>query len=229
MRHFEIQLDELRKRLLEMSGLVESSIYRSVQALVEKDEEQVRQVVENEGRINHMQIEIDELATGLLALQQPMATDLRFITATIKINNDLERMGDHAVNIAERAQSLMHEPTIRPLIDIPRMANLVESMLHESLDAFVKKDATLARGVLKSDDAVDHMRDSVYNELVEYMEKDTAAIRECINLMFIARNLERIADHATNIAEDVVFLVEGTDVRHHAEARQEQNRTELAK
>lgn len=219
MRHFEMQLDELRKRLLEMSGLVESAIYRSVLALVEKDEEQVRQVMENEARINRMQIEIDELATGLLALQQPMATDLRFITAAIKINNDLERMGDHAVNIAERARSLMHEPTIRPLIDIPRMAELVESMLHESLDSFVKKDATLARGVLKADDAVDHMRDTVYNELVNYMENESSAIRECIHLMFIARNLERIADHATNIAEDVVFLVEGADVRHHAEVR----------
>jgi phosphate transport system protein len=217
VRHFEIQLDELRKRLLEMSGLVESSIYRSVQALVGKDEAQVQQVMDNEARINRMQIEIDELATGLLARQQPMAADLRLITATIKINNDLERMGDHAVNIAERARALLHEPAIRPLIDIPRMASLAESMVHGSLEAFVKKDAESARTVLKSDDAVDHMRDAVYNELVTYMENNSSAIRECIHLMFIARNLERIADHATNIAEDVVFLVEGADVRHHSE------------
>ena len=218
MRHFEIQLDELRKKLLEMSGLVESSIYRSVLALVEKDEEQIRQVMENEGRVNRMQIEIDDLATGLLALQQPMATDLRFITSAIKINSDLERMGDHAVNIAERARSLMNEPTIKPLIDLPQMANLVQSMLRESLDAFIKRDGSLARSVMKSDDAVDQMRDTVYDELVHYMEAEPSAIRACIHLMFVARNLERIADHATNIAEDVVFLVEGADVRHHAEA-----------
>lgn len=218
MRHFEIQLDELRKKLLEMSGLVESSIYRSVLALVEKDDELIRQVLENEVRVNRMQIEIDDLATGLLALQQPMATDLRFITSSIKINSDLERMGDHAVNIAERARSLMHEPTIKPLIDLPQMANLVQSMLRESLDAFIKRDASIARSVLKSDDAVDQMRDTVYDELVHYMEAEPSAIRGCIHLMFVARNLERIADHATNIAEDVVFLVEGADVRHHAEA-----------
>jgi len=218
LRHFEMQLDELRKKLLEMSGLVESSIYRSVLALVEKDEDQVRQVMENEARINRMQIEIDDLATGILALQQPMATDLRFITSAIKINSDLERMGDHAVNIAERARSLIHEPTIKPLIDLPQMANLVQSMLRDSLDAFIKRDASLARSVLRSDDAVDQMRDAVYDELVRYMEADPTVIRGCIHLMFVARNLERIADHATNIAEDVVFLVEGADVRHHAEA-----------
>jgi phosphate transport system protein len=218
LRHFEIQLDELRKKLLEMSGLVESSIYRSVLALVEKDEDQVRQVLDNEVRINRMQIEIDDLATALLALQQPMATDLRVITSSIKINSDLERMGDHAVNIVERARSLMQEPTIKPLIDLPQMAILVQSMLRESLDAFVKRDANLARSVLKSDDAVDQMRDTIYDELVQYMEAEPSGIRGCIHLMFVARNLERIADHATNIAEDVVFLVEGADVRHHAEA-----------
>lgn len=218
MRHFEIQLDELRKKLLEMSGLVESSIYRSVLALVEKDEDQIRQVLENEVRVNRMQIEIDDLATGLLALQQPMATDLRFITSAIKINSDLERMGDHAVNIAERARSLMQEPTIKPLIDLPHMANLVQSMLRESLEAFIKRDASVARKVLKSDDAVDQMRDTIYDELVQYMEAEPSGIRGCIHLMFVARNLERIADHATNISEDVVFLVEGADVRHHAEA-----------
>jgi phosphate transport system protein len=219
VRHFEIQLDELRKRLLEMSGLVEASIYRSVQALIDKDGEQVRLVMENEERINRMQIEIDDLSTALLLLQQPMAADLRLITATIKINNDLERMGDHAVNIAERVTSLEHEPTIKPSIDIPHMANLVESLLRKSLDAFVQKDANLARSVLTSDDEVDLMRDGIYNELVSYMEAEPSAIRACIDFMFVARNLERIADHATNIAEDVVFLVEGSDVRHHAEAR----------
>ena len=219
MRHFDEQLDELRQRLLEMSGLVESAIYRSVQSLVEKDEQQARQVIENESRINQMEIDIDELATQLLALEQPVAADLRLITAATKINNDLERMGDLAVNIAERAVSLMHESLVKPLIDIPHLASLVEGMVRKALDAFVKKDSQLARSVLVSDDAVDELRDSIYGELIHHMEKDASAVRQCVDLMFVARNLERIADHATNIAEDVLFLVEGVDVRHHAEAR----------
>jgi phosphate transport system protein len=218
MRHFDQQLDELRKRLLEMSGLVESGIYRSILSLTEKDEQQAQQALQNESRINQMEIEIDDVATGLLALEQPVASDLRFITAAIKINNDLERMGDHAVNIAERALSLLHEPLVKPLIDIPRMANMVESMVRKALDAFVKRDSELAREVLVSDDGVDLMRDTIYNELVSFMERDPTSIRQCLDLIFVARNLERIADHATNIAEDVVFLIEGIDVRHHAEA-----------
>jgi len=219
VRHFEAELEELKKRLLEMSGLVESAIYRSILALVKKDPEQTNLVLQNEGRINQMQIEIDDIATGLLALQQPMAKDLRFITSAIKINNDLERMGDHAVKLAERALSLMNEQPIRPLIDIPQMARLAESMVRKSLDSFVKLDAELARSVLVSDDAVDEMRDAIYDELVTYMEQEPSTIRVCLDLMFVARYLERIADHATNIAEDVVFLVEGVDVRHHAEVR----------
>jgi len=219
MRHFEEQLDELRKRLLEMSGLVESAVYRSVQALVEKDEDQARQVLRNEARINQMEIEIDELATRLLALEQPVATDLRFITAATKINNDLERMGDLAVNIAERSLTLMHEPLVKPLIDIPHMANLVESMVRKALDAFVRRDAGLARTVLVSDDAVDELRDAVYGELIRFMQKDPTSVQQSVALLFVARDLERVADHATNIAEDVLFVVEGVDVRHHAEAR----------
>jgi phosphate transport system protein len=202
-----------------MSGLVEDSVYRSVLTLVQKDEEQGQQVVRNETRINHMEIEIDELATRLLALQQPMATDLRFITAAIKINHDLERMGDIAVNIVERSLSLIREPFVNPPVDIPHMARVVQSMIRKSLDAFVKRDAELARSVLVSDDAVDALRDSIFEELISYMEKDPSAVRRGINLMFVSRHLERLADHATNIAEDVLFLVEGVDVRHHAETR----------
>ncbi len=219
MRRLEEQLEEVRKRLLEMSALVEAAVYRSVQSLVEKDEALARQVLENESRINQMEIEIDELATRLLALQQPMAVDLRFLTAAIKINNDLERMGDLAVNITERSLDLMHQPLVKPLIDIPQMAKLAESMVRKSLDAFVKRDADLARSVLVSDDAVDQLRDDVYRELVTYMQKDPSTVRQCLDLVFVARNLERVADHATNIAEDVVFLVEGVDVRHHSETR----------
>ena len=217
MRHFEEQLDDLRKRLLAMSGLVESAIYRSILALVEKDEEQANLVFQNESRINQMEIEIDERATGLLALDQPVAMDLRFITAAIKINSNLERMGDLAVNIVERALSLMHEPVLNTVVDVPHMANLVESMVRKALDAFVQKDAELARSVLVSDDAVDEMRDSIYRKLSNYMQQDPRSVPQGIDLIFVARSLERIADHATNIAEDVVFLVEGVDVRHHAE------------
>ena len=202
-----------------MSGLVESAIYRSILALIEKDEDQANLVLQNESRINQMEIEIDEQATRLLALDQPVAADLRFITATIKINSNLERMGDLAVNIAERALSLMHEPVLNTVIDIPHMANLVESMVRKALDAFVQKDAELARSVLLSDDAVDEMRDLIYRKLVSYMQQDPRSVPQGIDFILVARNLERVADHATNIAEDVVFLVEGVDVRHHAEVR----------
>lgn len=202
-----------------MGGLVESAIYRSVAAVVEKDVDQAQQVLKNEARINQMEIVVDELTTRLLATQQPMASDMRFLAAAIKINSDLERMGDLAVNIVERALSLMHEPVIRPAIDIPKMAKLTESMVHKSLDAFVRADAELARSVLLSDDAVDELRDIVYEELVKFMQQDSSNVRPGVNLMFVARSLERLADHATNIAEDVLFLVRGVDVRHHAEVR----------
>ena len=219
MKHFQEELEDLKGRLLEMGGLVESAVYRSVLAVVEKDGEQAQQVLKNEARVNQMEIEIDELATRLLALQQPMATDLRFLTAAIKINNDLERMGDLAVNIVERSLALMREPVIMPVIDIPRMAKLAESMVRKSLDSFVRGDAELARNVLLSDDAVDDLRDMIYEELLRFMQKDPANVRPGVNFMFVARSLERLADHATNIAEDVLFLVQGVEVRHHAEVR----------
>lgn len=216
MKHFAEELDELKNRLLEMGGLVESAIYRSVLAVVEKDSEQAQQVLKNEARINQMEIENDQLTTRLLATQQPMAVDMRFLTAAIKINSDLERMGDLAVNIVERALSLMHEPVIRPAIDIPQMAKLTESMVRKSLDSFVRGDAELARTVLLSDDGVDDLRDRIYEELLNFMQKDSANVRPGVDFMFVARNLERVADHATNIAEDVLFLVQGVEVRHHA-------------
>jgi phosphate transport system protein len=219
LRHFEEELDQLRQKLLEMSGFVESAIYRSVHALVDKDEALAQYVIENEARVNQMEIEIDDMAVRLLALEQPVAIDLRLITAAIKINNDLERMGDLAVSIAERALSLMHEPTVNAQIDIPYMAGLVESMVRKALDAFVKRDPELARSVLFSDDAVDNLRNGIYKEMVRFMEENPRSIQPALSLIFVARNLERIADHSTNIAEDVLFLVEGIDVRHHAEAR----------
>ena len=203
-----------------MSGLVESSIYRAVAALVNKDESQISLVLQNESRINQMEIEIDDAATGILALEQPVAL-LRLITSAIKINSDLERMGDAAVRIAERAVSLMHEPALQNLVDIAHMATLAQEMVRKTLDAFVKRDSALARSVLMSDDAVDDLRDANYEKLVEYMEQHPSSVRPCMSLLAVVRGLERIADHATNIAEDVLFLVEGVDVRHHAEAPQE--------
>ncbi len=218
MRHFVEELEELQQKLLSMSALVEAAIYHSVLAVVEKNEELAQDVLKNEGRVNQMEIEVDEMAVRLLALQQPMASDLRLITAALKINTDLERMGDLAVNIAERALSLMNEPMVKPMIDIPHIAALVQSMVRKSLDAFVTRDTDLARSVLASDDAVDNLRNATYHELISFMEKDPQNIRQAVSLLFITRNLERIADHSTNIAEDVLFLVKGIDVRHHAEA-----------
>jgi len=222
LRHFIEELDELQKKLLEMGGLVESGVHNSVLSLTEHNETLAQEVLRNEARINQMEIEVDDFAVGLMALYQPMARDLRFLTAAIKINADLERMGDLAVNIVERALSLIYQPPVKPLIDIPQMAKLVESMVRRSLDAFVKRDPELARTVLLSDDAVDELRDAIYHELIGFMERDSRTVSRAVDLMFVARNLERIADHATNIAEDVLYLVQGVDVRHHAEARSSQ-------
>lgn len=220
MRHFDEELEDLQKLLLEMGGLVEASIHRAVSVLTTKDVVLAQDVLRNEARINQMEIEIDDMAVVLIARHQPMAGDLRLLTAAIKINNDLERMGDLAVNTVERALSLIRQPVVKPLIDIPQMARRAESMVRKSLDAFVKRDADLARSVLLSDDAVDDLRDAIYQELVGFMEREPATISRALDLIFVARNLERIADHATNIAEDVLFLVQGVDVRHHAEARE---------
>jgi phosphate transport system protein len=217
--HFREELDQLQARLLEMAGMVESAIHKSVEALVSRDEAAAKEVLWKEALINQKDIEIDECATRLLALYQPMARDMRFLTAVIKMNGDLERMGDLAVNITERALSLMKEPPVKPLIDIPKMASLAETMVRKSLDALVKRDEELARSVLLADDEVDNLRDAVYKELTTFMQAESTTIPRAVDLMFIAHNLERVADHATNIAEDVLFLVKGIDVRHHAEER----------
>ncbi|HTU44052.1 MAG TPA: phosphate signaling complex protein PhoU [Bryobacteraceae bacterium] len=219
MRHFVQELEQLKAKLLEMSALVESAVYRSVQGVVEKNEELAHQVLKNEGRINQLEIEIDDMAIGLLALQAPLAADLRLVTAAIKINNDLERMGDLSVSIAQSALALVKEPMIRPLIDIPHIAGLAQSMVRKALDAFVNRDTELARSVLASDDAVDNMRTASYHELISFMETNPQQIPQALNLLSVVRNLERIADHSTNIAEDVLFLVKGIDVRHHNEER----------
>jgi phosphate transport system protein len=219
MRHFVEELEQLKAKLLEQSSLVESQIYRAITSVVQKDEALAQEVLKNEGRINQIEIEIDDFAVSLLALQQPMAADLRFIVASIKINNDLERMGDLAVSIAQRGLSLLNEPVVKPMIDIPHIAALVQSMVRKSLDSFVTRDADLARSVLSSDDAVDNLRSASYHELISFMEQDPRNIRQSVDLLSIVRALERIGDHATNIAEDVLFLAKGIDVRHHSETR----------
>jgi phosphate transport system protein len=217
VRHFSLELEELNQKLLEMAGLVESAIDRSVRSLVEQDRGLAQQVIRDEPHINRMEMEIDGLISRLLALRQPVARDLRFLTSALKINTDLERIGDLANHIAERSLSLMHHPLVKPMTDIPKMATLVQSMLLTCLDAFIKGDADIARSVLLADDEVDTLRDAVYGELVETMQRDPGMVSGAVDLIFVARNLERIGDHATNIAEDVVFLVKGIDVRHHAE------------
>ncbi len=220
MRHFDKELEQLKCKLLEMSSLVESAIYGSVAAVVEKNRSFAEEVLRNEEKVNQMEIEIDSLAIELLALQQPMAIDLRLITAALKINNDLERMGDLAVHIAEAAIDLILEPVVKPMVDIPHIAALVQSMVRKALDSFVTKDAELARSVLASDDGVDDLRNASYHELISFMEKSPQNIPQAISLLSVVRNLERIADHSTNIAEDVLFYVKGIDVRHHAEIRE---------
>ena len=216
MRHLEEELEDLRIRLLEMGSLVELGICQSVRSVMEQDTAAADEVIQNESRIDRMQVDIDELATNLLALAQPVAKDLRLITAAMKINTELERMGDLAVNITGRTRSLTHQTRVKPPVDIPHLATLVETMVRNALDAFVRRDADLARLVMASDDAVDELRDTIYDELVRFMERDLTVVRQSVDLMFVARNLERIADHATNIAEDVLFLVDGVDVRHHS-------------
>jgi phosphate transport system protein len=188
-------------------------IHEAFKALVSRDEGLVQTVLAHEEEMDLLCIDVDDRAFTLLALQQPMASDLRFLVAAIKINSDLERIADQAVSIALRAQSLITQPEVKPLIDIPRMASLAQEMVRKSLDAFVRRDPELARSVIDSDDEVDSLRDQVFRELLTYMMADTATIPRALALILVSRNLERIADHATNIAEDVIYIVRGVDVR----------------
>jgi phosphate transport system protein len=214
VRRLSQGIDELHAKLLAMSGLVEQNIYRSVASLKGRDEALARQVLDVEALVNAMEIEVDDHATRLLALHQPVACDLRYLTAALKINTDLERIGDLATTIARRSLSLLQSPPVKPLVDIPLMGQLVQAMLAQSLRAFVDRDEELARQVLAADDAVDGLRDSITRDLVDLMKREPETIETSVDLIFIARSLERIADHATNIAEDVLFLVRGVDVRH---------------
>ena len=216
IRHFDAELDELKTQLLEMGGLVASSVHRSILALTETSEDLAHQVLRDESRIDQMEIQIDDLATRLIATQQPVARDMRLIVVAIKVNTELERMGDLAANITERSLATMHQPRIAGHIyeDIGELASIVQHMVLSVLDSFVKQDAEAARNIIVSDDSVDRLRSKIGDELMVLMQKDPEIIPRALNLLFNARSLERISDHATNIAEEVIFLVNGIDVRH---------------
>jgi phosphate transport system protein len=218
-RHFEIELAELRARVLEMGFLVQRAIHLSVESLLDKNidaaAEATNEVIEQiEPRVDELHRDIDQRAFDLIALQQVMAVDLRFVTAATRIGSDLERMSDRAVNIARRAVSILTNPNPKSVVHIPRMAETVQAMVRDSIGAFENRDEVLARLILDQDRKVDEYRDIVYQELVDEVTAETRFIQQALDLILISRNLERIADHATNIAENVVFMVLGKDIRH---------------
>jgi phosphate transport system protein len=213
-RHFDVELQALKTRLLNMGALVEERVDLAVQALMERRPEQAERVIAGDHEVNALQMEIDDRALKLLALQAPMATDLRLITSAMKINADLERIGDQAVNVAQNTLKVLGHPPLKPITDLPRMAEIAQAMTRDSLDAFVRRDAALARSVLQRDDEVDLLKDNIFRVLLTHMMADPGTIERALSLILVSRNLERVADHATNIAEDVIFVVEARDVRH---------------
>jgi phosphate transport system protein len=213
-RHFHEELDGLKQTLLAMGALVEDQIRRVMRALIDRDDVLAQSVIERDREVNTYDVEVDEKCVELLALHQPAAGDLRFITTAMKIVTDLERIGDQAVNIAQRARELNLEPQLKPYIDLPRMAELAQTMVKESLDAFVARDTALARRVCGEDAAVDALNHQIFRELLTFMMEDPKTIPRAIRLILIARFLERVADHATNIAEMVIFMVDSKMVRH---------------
>jgi phosphate transport system protein len=216
IRHFQEELEHLKTRLLEMGGLAEEQVRLAVKGLVDRDRALIDQVLVSDEPLNALHIEIDNRCFTLLALHQPMASDLRSIVSAVKINTDLERVGDLAINIAEAARRYAQHPPVKKLIDIPRMATIAQSMLRDALDAFVRQDTLLAQRVLDEDDKLDSLKTQIFRELLTYMLQDPTTIEPALDLILISRHLERIGDHATNIAEDVIFIVSARDVRHHA-------------
>jgi phosphate transport system protein len=216
VRHFQEELEQLKTRLLEMGGLAEENVRLAVKGLTERDHGIIDRVMVGDEPLNHLHIEIDNRCFTLLALYQPMAADLRTIVSAVKINTDLERVGDLAVNIAEAARRYASHAPVKRLIDIPLMANIAQSMLRDALDAFVRRDLVLAQKVLNEDDKLDALKTQIFRELLTYMLQDPATIEPALDLILVSRHLERIGDHATNVAEDVIFIVSARDVRHHA-------------
>ena len=214
-RHFQDELDALKERLLAMGGLAEERVRESVRGLMDRDHAAFDAVVAGDEPINDFHMEIDDRCFKLLALHQPMAADLRVIVAAVKINTDLERVGDLAVNIAEAGKRYLQHPPVKPLIDIPRMGELAQKMLRDALDAFVRRDMVLAEAVLAADDTLDGLKSQIFRELLTYMLQAPETIEPALDLILISRHLERIGDHATNVAEDVIFILSARDVRHH--------------
>ena len=212
----ELELEKLKENILKMGGFVEDAIRKSIRTLVERDRDLALQVIDGDAIVNTFDVEIEEECIKFLALWQPTGSNLRFVTTAIKIITDLERMGDLAVDICERSVELLDEPPLKPYIDIPRMAEASQKMLKDSLDAFVAKDADLAMQVCKADDFVDNLNHQIFNELLLFMLKDPKNISRAVRLTYIAKYLERVADHATNIAEMVVYMVKGKVIRHMA-------------
>ncbi len=213
-RQYEDELRGLRADLIKMGGLVESQIAEAIEALTERDTERARATIARDSEVNRMDTENDERSIRLLALHQPAASDLRFITTSLKITTDLERIGDNAVNICERALELATQPQLKPYIDIPRMATIAQSMVRDSVDAFMRDDTDLAEDVIDRDDEVDGLNYQIYRELLSYMAEDPTTIALATQILFVSKNLERVADHATNIAEMVVYMVKGRTIRH---------------
>jgi len=216
--HFQEELEALQSRLLEMGGLAEERVRAAIQGLVTRDPTLFEKVLLGDEPINQLHIEVDNRCFRLLALHQPMATDLRAIVAAVKIDTDLERVGDLAVNIAEAGTRYISHPPVKKLIDIPQMGDIAQAMLRDALDAFVKRDTRLAHEVLNEDDRLDSLKTQVFRDLLTYMLKDQSTVEPALDLILVSRHLERIGDHATNIAEDVIFMVSALDVRHHPPA-----------
>jgi phosphate transport system protein len=214
--HFQQELGALKERLLAMGGLAEDRVRTAMQGLVERNSRLIDDVLNGDMPLNALHIEIDDLCLKLLALHSPMAADLRAVMAAIKINSDLERVGDMAVNIAEAARRYASHPPVKKLIDIPRMATTAQIMLRDALDSYVRGDMQLAQRVLDEDDVLDALKTQVFRELLTFMLQDPGTIEPALDLILISRHLERIGDHATNVAEDVIFMVSGRDVRHQA-------------
>ena len=216
-RHFAEELKTLKQKLFQMGLLVEGMIEKAFEGLSERSEDRVKGVFEDEETINHLEIEIDEKGHAMFALVQPMAGDLRLLTMILKINTDLERMGDHAVNIAEKSQYLFSQPPLKLDIPLGEMAQAAQKMVRDALDCFMNENVELARKVLQSDDKIDNYNDKIYQDMAALMEKDPSSIRRALCYVMISRNLERIADLANNIAEDTIYLKQGKEVRHHFE------------
>jgi len=218
-RRFEAELDDLKQKLLRMAALAENSVATAMNGLISRNAALAEQVIAGDVEINQLEVDIDSLCVELLARRQPMAGDLRFIASAMKINNDLERIGDHGVNIAERALELLQEPLIKPLVDLPRMAAAVRRMVKDALDGFVQHNVDVAVAVCRGDDEVDRLNDQIIRELLTYMMSDPKTISRALSLVMISKNLERIADLATNIAEEVVYILEARTIKHHLEHR----------